>query len=50
MEQNKNYAKSLLQSSFLDIFEDNLELIKTNYNNLKEYRQNENDKYSNSEN
>ena len=48
MEQNKHYAKSLLQSGFIDIFEDNIELIKTNYENLKEYRQNENDKYSNS--
>ena len=46
MEQNKNYAKSLLQSGFIDIFENNIELIKTNYENLKEYRQNKNDKYS----
>ena len=37
--------KELNSLEQIDIFEDNIELIKTNYENLKEYRQNENDNY-----
>lgn len=45
IEQNKNYAKTLLQSGLIDLFNDSIELIKINYKNLKDYRQNEKIKY-----